>query len=462
MEPEGERGGPLRALALPALRLLAPEALFGRPQRVLDRPPSEVVTDDGSRVQREIRGEQEVVLLVSLRVAAHDDPNGTGTADVVPEHFAGQEETLLPPPPLIHHRHRPTVPGVVRPSGQRGEPRPLLRGPPHMAPPIRPRGVVERRIPSDLRGDSGAGEPPPGKRSVRPVGDEVEVPVGEPLGEPTDRGGGEIEEGRAALTMEADGEGKGEGFAAPRRLDPKGKDNEVQATVVDDGAAAGTHGVPENPGAVDLPSSAMEERVIEEEIDAPLLREDTDQELGGEVLEVVQRPSGGADQAEIGVVGSAAHEAAAAHHAGDGAAGGAENPRREELLEDGEGRDGEEGSEEFEEGEPPGQGLGGDVDRRVLGVGALRSECSRRLPPGLGCFTPTRLGVTVLAECLQWKRFGRAKGAGSQRDQFSPKLCERPPKATRGISVPMSAGPDRGRSSADRSLRTSPPRSLPV
>lgn len=209
----------------------------------------------------------------------------------------------------------------------------------------------------------------------------MELPVGEPPHQATNRRGGEVEQGGAALPVEADGEGEGEGLATPWRLYARGEDLEVEASVVNDGAAAGAHGIPEHAGAVDLPSPSVEQGVVEEEVDASLLGDEADEALGGEVPKIVEGPSGGADQAVVGVMRAAADEAASTHHAGDGAAGRAEDPCREEFLEGGEDRGGEEGLEELEEGQPPREGLGGRVDRRVLGPGALRFERSREAAP---------------------------------------------------------------------------------
>ena len=181
-----------------------------------------------------------------------------GTADMIPEHETGEEEPLLQPSPSVHDRLLPFVPGLSRPGREGGETVALLPGPTRRAGSVKGREVVERGVPTDPRGDLDAGKAPPGEGSVGPVGDEMELPIGEPVRQMADRLSGEVEESGAALAVEADGKGKGEGFTTPRRPDPEGEDEDVEAAVKDDGVCAGAHGISEGPGPVDLPPATVE------------------------------------------------------------------------------------------------------------------------------------------------------------------------------------------------------------
>jgi len=142
--------------------------------------------------------------------------------------------------------------------------------------------------------------------------------------------------------VEADGEREGEGFAAPRGLHAQGEDNKVESSVEDDGVRRGADGIAEDAGAVDVAAATVEEGIVEEEVDATVRGEVTNQERGSEVPEFVDGPHGGPHEAVVGIVGPSVDETPAAHHSRDGTTGGAEDPGGEEFPEDREGRGGEE------------------------------------------------------------------------------------------------------------------------
>jgi len=99
-EPQGERGGALGALALPALGMLAAEVLLGVAEGVLDGPAAGIVSSHRAGGRGESGGEEEVVGRCALGVAHDDQAHGVVGAGVIPEHGSRVEEAG---DPMVDH-----------------------------------------------------------------------------------------------------------------------------------------------------------------------------------------------------------------------------------------------------------------------------------------------------------------------------------------------------------------------
>lgn len=95
----------------------------------------------------------------------------------------------------------------------------------------------------------GAGQVAVGQGGVGAVAGQVEGAIGQPLGQWSDHGFGQVEVGGAALVVEAEVDRQGQGFATPGRLDPDGQEHGIEAEDEDGAVLGGKDRIAESTGA---------------------------------------------------------------------------------------------------------------------------------------------------------------------------------------------------------------------
>ena len=328
-QPKTYRRSTFGTSALPRLRLLAADKLFGVLESILDAPSTRKTSNDFGCGKAQIRSEEKVILLFARRVSTDNQQHGL-LRYPVPDNFSGIDKPFFVLASLAGFDQLE----VVNSSGHLFRRKKLLAFFSGSASPcfsFLHQHIVNIRVPAHSGDYIRIGDCMSGQRSEETVAMAQKSPLGKPKSYFCQHLFGQFGQRKTTLSVQSHVYRQAERSAAPGGIDSQGQNNQIQSPGNNDLCATRTHRISPPSGSVDFSAAVVKQRIVQIGVDASGRIEYPDQQNRQIPPQLAHCPGSIREKPVIRIVSFLSAWLGERQNSGDSMSSGTENPSGYEI-----------------------------------------------------------------------------------------------------------------------------------